>query len=171
MNPAEMAEGKPLAWHIRPVAPRDVPNLRSLCAALGYPVGEDQLADRLSHIMALDQHAIFIASDGEDQMLGWVHIYERPYSFKLQVQSSAGWSSMRAIADRELVRRYCAVLKSGSRREGLRCYRFDRIPLIGGHIRSTRHCITITSRLPIPIRKPSQLQPNWLNNAARPGQA
>ncbi len=78
MNPAEMAEGKPLAWHIRPVAPRDVPNLRSLCAALGYPVGEDQLADRLSHIMALDQHAIFIASDGEDQMLGWVHVYECP---------------------------------------------------------------------------------------------
>ncbi len=78
MNPAEMAEGKPLAWHIRPVAPRDVPNLRSTCAELSYPVGEDQLADRLSHIMALDQHAIFIASNGEDHMLGWVHVYECP---------------------------------------------------------------------------------------------
>jgi GNAT superfamily N-acetyltransferase len=65
-------------WTIRRAQAQDVPGLAVLCTQLGYYVIDSQLKVRLEAILRLDYHAIFVATDREGRILGWIHLFERP---------------------------------------------------------------------------------------------
>jgi len=48
--------------------------LAALSGQLGYPVGTDELADRLRAVGAQDQAAVLVAADADDRPLGWIHV-------------------------------------------------------------------------------------------------
>jgi GNAT superfamily N-acetyltransferase len=70
------------AWHIRSANAGDVQRLVSLSGQLGYVVEEGQLSRQLSLILARNDHAIFIAVNPDDHVLGWLHIFERSLLFQ-----------------------------------------------------------------------------------------
>jgi GNAT superfamily N-acetyltransferase len=65
-------------WMIRRAQPHDVPFLAVLSTQLGYPTTDSQLKARLETILELDHHAIYVAVDREGDILGWIHLFERP---------------------------------------------------------------------------------------------
>lgn len=48
--------------------------MAALSGQLGYPVGTDELADRLRAVGAQDQAAVLVAADADDRPLGWIHV-------------------------------------------------------------------------------------------------
>jgi GNAT superfamily N-acetyltransferase len=65
-------------WQIRLADLGDAYELAILCDQLDYPVNVDQLSIRLGSILELNHHAIFTALDQGSQVIGWLHIFERP---------------------------------------------------------------------------------------------
>lgn len=63
---------------ISPAEPQDAEGIANLCAQLGYPTSQDQLAQRLQRIAAWQQHAVFVARLINRRVVGWVHIFVRP---------------------------------------------------------------------------------------------
>jgi GNAT superfamily N-acetyltransferase len=51
--------------------------LATLSGQLGYPIGTDELAERLRAVGANDQAAVLVAADADDQPLGWIHVEVR----------------------------------------------------------------------------------------------
>jgi GNAT superfamily N-acetyltransferase len=84
MNPTFEHPQDQTNWTIRRAQARDVPGLVVLCAQLGYPVIDSQLKIRLEAILRLDHHAIYVAVDREDEILAWVHLFERPLLIQAQ---------------------------------------------------------------------------------------
>ena len=57
---------------IRHATGDDAPRLAELSGVLGYPVEARVLSERLAHLLARDDNAVFVAVDG-DQVVGWIH--------------------------------------------------------------------------------------------------
>jgi GNAT superfamily N-acetyltransferase len=76
------AHEKRPAWHIRSANSGDVHRLVGLSSQLGYVVEEGQLSRQLAALLMRDDHAIFIAVNPDDHVLGWLHIFERPLLFQ-----------------------------------------------------------------------------------------
>jgi len=57
---------------VRRAAAADAARIAELSGVLGYPVDERTMAERLAHLLARDDNAVFVAFDG-DAMVGWVH--------------------------------------------------------------------------------------------------
>lgn len=57
-------------------APRDADAeaLADLSTQLGYPVGADELGQRLTVVAGNDHAAVLVATDGSDRPLGWIHV-------------------------------------------------------------------------------------------------
>lgn len=51
--------------------------MATLSGQLGYPIGTDELAERLRAVGANDQAAVLVAADADDQPLGWIHVEVR----------------------------------------------------------------------------------------------
>jgi GNAT superfamily N-acetyltransferase len=66
------------AWYIRSAKIGDVQSMVRLSDQLGYIVEERQLRRQLSNILPRNDHAIFIAVNPDDHVIGWLHIFERP---------------------------------------------------------------------------------------------
>ncbi|HYM53200.1 MAG TPA: GNAT family N-acetyltransferase [Candidatus Dormibacteraeota bacterium] len=59
---------------IRPPSAGDVAALAVLSGQLGYPVGPDELAERLAAVDHNRDAAVLVAADGANRPVGWVHV-------------------------------------------------------------------------------------------------
>jgi GNAT superfamily N-acetyltransferase len=48
--------------------------LAALAEQLGYPVGTDELAERLAAVAANDHAQVMVAADADDRPIGWIHV-------------------------------------------------------------------------------------------------
>ncbi len=64
-----------LALTIRPARLEDAPAIAALCGQLGYPSTREAAQTRLARILGLEDHAIYVAEQGEAGVVGWVHVY------------------------------------------------------------------------------------------------
>ena len=48
--------------------------MANLSEQLGYPVGTDELAERLAAVAANDHAKVMVAVDDEDRPIGWIHV-------------------------------------------------------------------------------------------------
>ena len=65
-------------WRIRPAEPRDTTAITHLSEQLGYPMKSSDVEHQLALLHSLDHHAVLVAESNQGQVLGWVHIFERP---------------------------------------------------------------------------------------------
>lgn len=72
------ASSNPRNWTIRPADQQDTHALTRLCEQLGYPVKSRQVEQQLTLILTLDHHAVLVAESEHGEIMGWVHIFERP---------------------------------------------------------------------------------------------
>jgi len=61
---------------VRRATTDDAPHVAVLSRVLGYPVDPRVMSERLSHLVARDADAVFVAVDG-DRIVGWIHGAER----------------------------------------------------------------------------------------------
>lgn len=62
---------------VRPMRAADVPAVARLSGQLGYPSTEEQVRRRFERLAPLPDRATFVAVDGADRVLGWVHVAEQ----------------------------------------------------------------------------------------------
>ncbi len=53
----------------------DVKPVAGLSAQLGYPVSETELRDRFIRIAASSGNGLFVALDGKQTVIGWLHVH------------------------------------------------------------------------------------------------
>jgi predicted N-acetyltransferase YhbS len=58
---------------VRPARQADVPRLAALSGALGYPVSETALAERLARLRRRDTDVVLVAEDAAGTVIGWIH--------------------------------------------------------------------------------------------------
>jgi GNAT superfamily N-acetyltransferase len=61
---------------VRRATTDDAPHVAVLSRVLGYPVDTRVMSERLSHLVARNADAVFVAVDG-DRIVGWIHGAER----------------------------------------------------------------------------------------------
>jgi len=59
--------------HIRPVRIEDARSVATLATQLGYPSSEAQLAERIPHVLGLDDAAAMVAEDA-GAVVAWIHV-------------------------------------------------------------------------------------------------
>ena len=64
-----------MAVQVRHAVAADAARIAELSDVLGYPVEERTMAERLAHLLARDDNAVFVAVDG-DATVGWAHAAE-----------------------------------------------------------------------------------------------
>ena len=60
---------------VRTAEKRDIPSLKILSEELGYPSSEKQVASRLERIIASPNDIIYVSTDGNDEVTGWIHVF------------------------------------------------------------------------------------------------
>jgi GNAT superfamily N-acetyltransferase len=60
---------------IKRVSLEDAPALSALCNELGYETKSTQIEKRLREILAMEDHAIFIAFTTQRTAMGWIHVF------------------------------------------------------------------------------------------------
>ncbi len=63
---------------IRGVNRDDYADIAGLCCQLGYPATPRQIELRIAHILALDNHKVFVAEATGGNVIGWVHVHSYP---------------------------------------------------------------------------------------------
>jgi GNAT superfamily N-acetyltransferase len=63
---------------IRRAAPADAARLTALSAQLGYPVAQEEVEARLATILADNDHALLVAENSANVVVGWAHGFIRP---------------------------------------------------------------------------------------------
>jgi GNAT superfamily N-acetyltransferase len=63
-----------MQFEIRPARVADAPKIAELTAQLGYHVPTEEVAARLSTIASQPDHAVFVACNGDGNILGWMDI-------------------------------------------------------------------------------------------------
>lgn len=58
---------------IRLALPTDAEAIAALSVDLGYPIAPDEMARRLTILLAHPEHAVFVAHQA-DQVIGWLHV-------------------------------------------------------------------------------------------------
>lgn len=59
---------------IRSVRETDAARIADLNAQLGYPPTEAQVAKRIRSVAGSANDTVFVATDGDDQAIGWIHV-------------------------------------------------------------------------------------------------
>ena len=62
------------AARIRPMAAADAPRVAVLTTQLGYPVEAGELLARLDDVWARTDDGLLVATDADDEVIGWVHV-------------------------------------------------------------------------------------------------
>jgi GNAT superfamily N-acetyltransferase len=62
------------AVKIRRAKRNDVDRLAALAGELGYPTTAHEMKARLSQIIPASDHCVFVADDGDKQVIGWLHV-------------------------------------------------------------------------------------------------
>jgi PhnO protein len=65
------------AARLRAARENDGPALAELAEQLGYPQSGIKPQEQLARIHAKPDHAVFVATDGADRPVGWIHVYRR----------------------------------------------------------------------------------------------
>lgn len=60
---------------IRPMTRSDATEVAELCAQLGYPAGEEQIARRFTDLEGDDNQGLFVAEEPGEGVVGWVHVF------------------------------------------------------------------------------------------------
>jgi GNAT superfamily N-acetyltransferase len=64
---------------IRPMTTSDADEVAALCGQLGYPSTVAQIAHRFSLLIEQRDNVVFVAEDGDEQIVGWIHVVGRVY--------------------------------------------------------------------------------------------
>jgi GNAT superfamily N-acetyltransferase len=64
----------PTTLSIRRSRPTDAVAIADQSSQLGYPVGADDIRQRLAVVEATDHAAVLVATDAADRVIGWVHV-------------------------------------------------------------------------------------------------
>jgi len=56
----------------------DCAEIAGLCCQLGYPATPQQIQLRIAHILALENHKVFVAEATGGKVIGWVHVHSYP---------------------------------------------------------------------------------------------
>jgi len=64
-----------MSINIRSPREGDESRLAELCAELGYPAEEAEIASRLLALAKRDDHAVLVAADEQDIPIAWVHVH------------------------------------------------------------------------------------------------
>jgi GNAT superfamily N-acetyltransferase len=62
---------------LRPAGTSDSLRLAELSKQLGYPQSAGETGERLAALSANPDHAVFVATAGNDEPVGWIHVYLR----------------------------------------------------------------------------------------------
>ncbi|HLZ24415.1 MAG TPA: GNAT family N-acetyltransferase [Ktedonobacterales bacterium] len=65
--------------HIRPMMASDAEEVAALTEQLGYPATTVQIVHRLGLLMEQPGNALFVAEDGDERIMGWIHVVGRVY--------------------------------------------------------------------------------------------
>lgn len=57
---------------LRDARPSDAAEIARLCAELGYSASPREIENRLSSLLAADNHCITVATESESRLLGWI---------------------------------------------------------------------------------------------------
>jgi GNAT superfamily N-acetyltransferase len=60
-------------WPIRSAVPADAAAVARLSSQLGYPVAAQALAARLGLLVSSELHAVYVATDRQGDVVGWIH--------------------------------------------------------------------------------------------------
>jgi GNAT superfamily N-acetyltransferase len=63
---------------IRPARNSDAARLAALSGELGYPVTTAEIKQRMWRLKPASDHAVFVAEDGNGEVIGWVHAAVTP---------------------------------------------------------------------------------------------
>jgi GNAT superfamily N-acetyltransferase len=77
-------------WLVRPTVQEDYPRLLTLADQLGYPLSPDQIKLSLLELLERDDHMIYSAVTPDHQVVGWVHIFERPLLISIETAELGG---------------------------------------------------------------------------------
>lgn len=55
----------------------DLPDAQALLGELGYDIPADELSRRMESVLPREDHAVWVARDGNGSALGLIHVYER----------------------------------------------------------------------------------------------
>jgi GNAT superfamily N-acetyltransferase len=55
----------------------ELPDARALLRELGYDIPADELSRRMESVILREDHAVWLACDGDGTALGLIHVYER----------------------------------------------------------------------------------------------
>ena len=69
-----MTETSATEISVRSAEPRDVSRLVELAGQLGYPVGAEDVARRMSELARDPHDAAFVACDASGRVRGWIHV-------------------------------------------------------------------------------------------------
>lgn len=84
---------------VRSAVPADAAAIARLSGQLGYPVAVQSLATRLQRLLASEDQAVYVATDANAVVVGWIHGAEQ-----LLVESGARCEILGLVVD-EVVRR------------------------------------------------------------------
>jgi GNAT superfamily N-acetyltransferase len=59
---------------IRPMRAADVPRVAALTTELGYPSTTEEIERRFTAVSARPEGVVLVATDGEDEAIGWIHV-------------------------------------------------------------------------------------------------
>ncbi|HEU5441557.1 MAG TPA: GNAT family N-acetyltransferase [Ktedonobacterales bacterium] len=62
---------------VRPMARGDLPAVTALCTQLGYPETEEAITHRFELLLASPHDTLLVAQDGEERVVGWIHLAGR----------------------------------------------------------------------------------------------
>jgi GNAT superfamily N-acetyltransferase len=84
---------------VRSAAPADAAAIARLSGQLGYPVAVQSLVSRLQRLLASEDQAVYVATDPNGEVVGWIHGAEQ-----LLVESGARCEILGLVVD-EVLRR------------------------------------------------------------------
>ncbi|MGI9381912.1 MAG: GNAT family N-acetyltransferase, partial [Methyloligellaceae bacterium] len=66
------------ACHVATMTQAHLPAVAGLCGELGYVVSREILETRFERLAGVAGHAVFIALDAQDRVIGFLHVFARP---------------------------------------------------------------------------------------------
>jgi GNAT superfamily N-acetyltransferase len=63
---------------VRYALPRDAARIAELSGQLGYPASAEEIRQRLRMLKPISRHAVFVAINSEENLIGWLHVSVTP---------------------------------------------------------------------------------------------
>jgi GNAT superfamily N-acetyltransferase len=103
---------------IRAALQDDAASIAALSAQLGYPASQEAMEKRLQGVLGDEGHAVFVVEAQDCEVLGWVHVSERPILLTGLQAAIGGLVVDQAYRRRGIGRRLMAEAEEWARARG-----------------------------------------------------